>query len=263
MSANPNARTVENAIDRSRGVVWNRLHSERQDICKELLKEPVAIHGTSIEDARRATNRHKELLQERLRKIDDALDRVMSGSYGHCSKCGRWIEDTNLDFDPAIAFCIECWRRPQSRASTQRLASVNRQSDVQITPMCDSHDHLMEGVALNTLAPFDAICVRTHNSNYRLFIIDPTRTCGRRRRFAICRACRCERVHAGWFHTKDWVDWHRTENGNLFRWQDRLDFTSSIVPRRTPRRGRVLILFFGIRGFAVYNVLLGCMKTGV
>lgn len=84
------------------GVVWHRLHSEREDICGALLKEsnrytkPVSVW-------------HHELLQARLRKVDDALDRLMSGSYGVCSKCGRWIEDTKLDFDPAIEFCLGCW----------------------------------------------------------------------------------------------------------------------------------------------------------
>jgi hypothetical protein len=47
------------------GAVWNRLHGEREDICEALLKrcEPAS----------------KELLQARLRTIDDALDRLMSG----------------------------------------------------------------------------------------------------------------------------------------------------------------------------------------
>ncbi len=66
-------------------------------------------------DATGTENWHRELLQVRLRKIDDALDRLMAGSYGNCSKCGRWIEDTKLDFDPAIAFCLECWQRVQTK----------------------------------------------------------------------------------------------------------------------------------------------------
>jgi RNA polymerase-binding transcription factor DksA len=120
MSANPNTRTIENSVDRSGGLVWNRLHSEREDICEALLKESQpgseaqpGAQGMSKEDAKRAANWHRELLQARLRRIDDALDRLMAGSYGNCSKCGRWIEDTKLDFDPAIAFCIGCWERMQ------------------------------------------------------------------------------------------------------------------------------------------------------
>jgi RNA polymerase-binding transcription factor DksA len=103
------------------GVVWHRLHSEREDICEALLNECAPGHeaqaaeSMSNEGAMIAANWHRELLQARLRKVDDALDRLMSGSYGNCSKCGRWIEDTKLDFDPAIAFCLGCWERMQTQ----------------------------------------------------------------------------------------------------------------------------------------------------
>jgi RNA polymerase-binding transcription factor DksA len=116
MSAYPDIRVNGNSLDRTDGTVWYRLHSEREDICEALNRESRAGHedrpggvGLSKEEASRAENWHLELMQSRLRKIDDALDRLMAGSYGNCSKCGRWIEDTKLDFDPAIAFCINCW----------------------------------------------------------------------------------------------------------------------------------------------------------
>lgn len=121
MNANPKSQVTDNPLDRGGGLVWNRLHSEREDICEALLHECSANLGvqpgadkTSKDVASRAANWHRELLQDRLRKIDDALDRLMAGSYGNCSKCGRWIEGPKLDFDPAVAFCIECWQRGQS-----------------------------------------------------------------------------------------------------------------------------------------------------
>ena len=48
------------------GYAWNRLHSEREDICEALLHD--------------APRERKELLEARLRKVDDALDRLMSSS---------------------------------------------------------------------------------------------------------------------------------------------------------------------------------------
>ena len=121
MGASPNTQVLDNAVDRNGGFVWHRLHSEREDICEALLKEfrpgPGSQPGfaeMSKADATGTENWRRELLQERLRKIDDALDRLMAGSYGNCSKCGRWIEDTKLDFDPPIAFCLECWQRLQT-----------------------------------------------------------------------------------------------------------------------------------------------------
>ncbi len=119
MSAHPDIRVSGNSIGRTVGAVWYRLHSEREDICDALNKEYLAGQlanrprglAMSKEEATRTENWHRELLQSRLRKIDDALDRMLSGSFGHCSKCGRWIEDPKLNFDPAIAFCISCWEK--------------------------------------------------------------------------------------------------------------------------------------------------------
>jgi RNA polymerase-binding transcription factor DksA len=119
MNANPNTHAIDSLLDRSGSLVWNRLHSEREDICEALVKEPwpeSQIQPKAFaysEEVRRTASWHREMLQARLRKIDDALDRLMSGSYGNCSKCGRWIEDTKLAFDPAVAFCIACWEREQ------------------------------------------------------------------------------------------------------------------------------------------------------
>lgn len=76
------------------GFTWNRLHGEREDICETLLKE--------------AAERRRELLQTRLRKVDDALDRLMSGSYGYCSRCGRAIDSATLEIDPTSALCRGC-----------------------------------------------------------------------------------------------------------------------------------------------------------
>ena len=155
MSTN-SVRLIEIPVEGNGGVVWNRLHSEREDICEALLKEPVAdsetetvMHEMSKEDATRGANWHRELLQARLRKVDDALDRLMSGSYGDCSKCGKWIEDTKLEFDPAIALCFGCWEREKDERTS------------------------LPGVAVETLAPFDTIRARTLNSDYRIYLLDP------------------------------------------------------------------------------------------
>jgi RNA polymerase-binding transcription factor DksA len=95
---------------------WGRLHDEREKIIAALLKDSKSSYVPRKGESQRINSGdlwHREMLQGRLRKVDDALDRLMAGSYGNCCKCGRWIEDTKLNFDPAIAFCIDCWQHQQ------------------------------------------------------------------------------------------------------------------------------------------------------
>ena len=148
MSANLNSPVTENAFEKNGGTVWNRLHSEREDICEALIKD--SLPGYEAEVDGRTANWHKELLQTRLRKVDDALDRLMSGSYGNCKQCGKWVEDTKLEYDPAIAFCLGCWDLQQRDARTG-----------------------VPGVELETLSPFETIWARTLNSEYRILLLDP------------------------------------------------------------------------------------------
>ena len=127
MSENRTIHLVEIPVGRNRGFAWKRLHSEREDICETL--------------AELASDARRELFQARLRKVDDALDRLMSGSYGNCSRCGRSIDDTKLALDPALALCLDC----------------SNTGDV----------------ILESLKPFDTILLRTYNSDYRILLLDP------------------------------------------------------------------------------------------
>ena len=132
MSENRTIHLIDIPIGGKGGYTWNRLHSEREDICEALLKD----------------DERKESLQARLRKVDDALDRLMSGSYGICSNCGRSIDDWRLDIDPALALCIDC-NEPDSE--------LNSSGDI----------------VLESLNAFDSIVVQTYHSVYHILLLDP------------------------------------------------------------------------------------------
>jgi RNA polymerase-binding transcription factor len=171
MNTNAKTQLIEIPIGGNDGEVWNRLHSEREDICELMLNDSQGTCG--LEEAANTpgdattANWHSELLQARLRKIDDALDRLMSGTYGDCSKCGKWIEDTKLAFDPAIEFCLACWRRERNKMIGQTLEQTQPPDG---NPAIDSSTGDM---ALNSLHRFDTIFVRTMNSDYRILLLDP------------------------------------------------------------------------------------------
>jgi Prokaryotic dksA/traR C4-type zinc finger len=138
MNENRTIKLVEIPIGGKGGFIWNRLHGEREDICEALLNDEVADR--------------KDSLQSRLRRVDDALDRLMSGSYGNCSKCGKEIDEAKLDIDPALALCLDCWTS-------------------EARPISSSFDST--DVVLENLRPFDTILLRTHNSEYRILLLDP------------------------------------------------------------------------------------------
>lgn len=92
----------------SAGIIWYQLHSEKEEICEALLREPWPSHQIQsvVGDTRDAKQ-----LRQRLRLVVDALDRLMAGSYGSCIKCQRVLEEAKLVSDPAIAFCDQCGER--------------------------------------------------------------------------------------------------------------------------------------------------------
>ena len=147
MNENRTIHLVEIPIGGKSGFIWNRLHGEREDICEALLK----TSGPFLEE-------RQEALQARLRRVDDALDRLMAGAYGNCSKCGQAIDDTKLDIDPALALCLDCWSREPRTA-------ISREHDHEAS---DANELLIA-----SLEPFDTILLRTYNSDYRILLLDP------------------------------------------------------------------------------------------
>jgi hypothetical protein len=146
MNENRTIQLAEIPMGGKGGFVWNRLHGEREEICETL----VNFSGPD-------SDVYRELLQARLRKVDDALDRLISGSYGKCSQCGRSINEIKLDVDPTSAQCLDC--------SGSKPPSIIQSSESDTSSTRD--------VVLETLNPFDTILLRTHNSEYRILLLDP------------------------------------------------------------------------------------------
>jgi RNA polymerase-binding transcription factor DksA len=121
MTENRTIHLIDIPIGGKGGFVWNQLHAEREDICDALIKRA----GSTAQ-----AHQRQELLQTRLRTIDDALDRLMSGSYGICSKCGGVIEETILDRDPAGALCRDCLGRES--VALQNHLTLCQESEVLI-----------------------------------------------------------------------------------------------------------------------------------
>jgi DnaK suppressor protein len=49
-----------------------------------------------------------ENFREIIERIDEALDKIESGTYGTCDRCGEQINVERLKAIPYATFCIEC-----------------------------------------------------------------------------------------------------------------------------------------------------------
>ncbi|MEO1525157.1 MAG: TraR/DksA family transcriptional regulator [Planctomycetota bacterium] len=66
-----------------------------------------------------------EVESRELKAIDDAIERLDSGTYGDCDCCGKPIPLTRLRAVPYATSCIEC-HRLKAKQRSHPSASINR-----------------------------------------------------------------------------------------------------------------------------------------
>jgi DnaK suppressor protein len=81
------------------GGAGNHLADDATDIAEQ--ERDLALIGT---------------LQERMREVDRALERLEAGTYGICDRCGQPIAPERLEARPFATLCVNC----QSQVDRQR-----------------------------------------------------------------------------------------------------------------------------------------------
>ena len=101
----------------SSGEIWGLLQAEKETVSRDILAGWPLIHDDAVqtgndepsaESDRAVEWRHRESLEDRLRAINDAQDRLMDGAYGICEDCRGHISAKRLLADPAAALCVVC-----------------------------------------------------------------------------------------------------------------------------------------------------------
>lgn len=99
------------------GEMWELLQAEKENIERDILSNeqfrheearPTIESEPSEECLREIEWRRCETLEDRLRAINDAQDRLIDGAYGTCLECGKRIETRRLCADPAASLCLSC-----------------------------------------------------------------------------------------------------------------------------------------------------------
>ena len=100
----------------SAGEMWELLQAEKEGVAREILEQGPLRHNlidvNEIEPSQNSAQQiewqHRESLEDRLRHINDAQDRLIDGGYGMCLECGDRIEPRRLVVNPAASLCISC-----------------------------------------------------------------------------------------------------------------------------------------------------------
>lgn len=104
------------------GALWELLQSEKEDVCREIAGAGSLVHVSgfavnerdlSDESSDQIDWRHRDQLEQRLREIIDAQDRLTEGSYGVCNECGEEIGAKRLLANPAATTCVSCQRNAE------------------------------------------------------------------------------------------------------------------------------------------------------
>lgn len=58
--------------------------------------------------------------REKIRLLNDALNRIYDGVYGNCETCGELIQETRLDVIPYAKNCFDCTEKMEDKKRRQR-----------------------------------------------------------------------------------------------------------------------------------------------
>jgi DnaK suppressor protein len=75
-------------------------------IASDDLSDEVDLSTAELEQTMRVRMRSREALF--LKKIDEALERIVDGSFGDCIDCGDEIEIRRLEARPTATHCLSC-----------------------------------------------------------------------------------------------------------------------------------------------------------
>jgi RNA polymerase-binding transcription factor DksA len=108
--------SLEDSFADTGGQIWERLQAEKEGISQDILlssslqpERPEADRLTpEAEWPQEIEWRQREILEERLRDLNDAQDKLIDGGYGICGDCGLQIAARRLAADPAASRCLAC-----------------------------------------------------------------------------------------------------------------------------------------------------------
>jgi len=122
---------VNGLVAVSNGNIREMLVAERRDLISEITAHALNGNGESpgVDDTDYAAMSQlrdieftrREALNSRLHRVDEALGRIATGSYGVCDECGTRIAEKRLAADPAASLCLRCQAASETGIASNSL----------------------------------------------------------------------------------------------------------------------------------------------
>jgi len=100
--------------------IKDMLHKMREELVREIARrsKATAVSGVSdigdiLDSVSEERTRELDMIltdreKQKLKQIDDALDRIEENTYGLCEECGVKIPRARLKVVPFAKYCVEC-----------------------------------------------------------------------------------------------------------------------------------------------------------
>jgi len=66
---------------------------------------------------------------EKLKNIENAIDRLAEGNYGACQKCGDPIPEKRLEALPFAIYCVPCQKKKEEKGKEANQRSYSEERD--------------------------------------------------------------------------------------------------------------------------------------
>jgi len=98
----------------SRRILRKRIQKIQEDFLHYEIANPDLDDLAQIYTLRQQNYFYITEAEEKLKRIDQALQRLEQNTYGKCQKCGKEIPPERLELIPYVEMCIDCQERVES-----------------------------------------------------------------------------------------------------------------------------------------------------
>ncbi|MCI0707983.1 MAG: hypothetical protein L0Y80_10930 [Ignavibacteriae bacterium] len=112
-------------------LIWREYHQTLSEVLNELYVRNLCVRpNLTIDETFLALRKHRILCHipgPESKELQDAVERIVSGTYGFCQECKRELDEQELEEHPTRRHCAICEQRSSSsyRVTLELMKSIS------------------------------------------------------------------------------------------------------------------------------------------